>query len=181
MEVVEALGDDVVHRRALVQRGGGVLEHHLHVAYDLAVEAAGYLAGDAHALVEYLARRAGVGAYDGAAYRGLAGAGLADEGEGLALVDVEARVLHGADEVLALAEVDVDVLEREEHLPAALVYRAVLGKVVRAGVQRLGSFSLAMRTASYMLKTFMSVPWMSRIISGFSTFGARGSSSQVLA
>ena len=37
VEVVQSLGDDVVHRGALVQRGGGILEHHLDVAYDLAV------------------------------------------------------------------------------------------------------------------------------------------------
>ena len=45
VEVVQPLGDDVVHRRALVERGGGVLEHHLDVADHLAVEAVGYLAG----------------------------------------------------------------------------------------------------------------------------------------
>ena len=135
VEVVQALGDDVVHRRALVERGGRVLEHHLDIAYHLAVEAVGYLTGYPDALVEYLAARAAARADDGPAYRRLARAGLADEREGLALVDVEARVLHGADPVLALAEVYIDVPEREQHLPAALVYRAMLREMVRAGVQ----------------------------------------------
>ena len=55
VEVVKPLGDDVIHRGALVERGSRVLEHHLDIAYDLAVEGVRYFAGYAHALIEYLA------------------------------------------------------------------------------------------------------------------------------
>ena len=140
VEVIEALGDDIIHRRALVQRGRGVLEHHLDVADYLAVQAVRYFTGYPDALVEYLAVRAGVGAYDGAAYSRLAGAGLAHERKCLALVDIKAHILHGADAVLALAEVYVHVPEREQYFPAAFVHRAVLREMVRAGVQGRGVF-----------------------------------------
>ena len=38
VEVVQAFGDDVVDRRALVKGSGGVLEDHLYVSYDLPVQ-----------------------------------------------------------------------------------------------------------------------------------------------
>ena len=69
---------------------------------------------------------------------------------------------------------------------AALAFIIVFTYIYPAvmGYDRYGNImdSTAKLYASlHMLKTFMSVPWMSRIISGFSTFGARSSRSQVLA
>jgi hypothetical protein len=102
VEIVKAFGNAVLDGRALVQRGGGVLEDHLDLADDFAVLLAGELAGDALALVEDLTGSAGIDTDDGTADGGLAGAGLADQGEGLALVDIEADVVNSLERFLPL-------------------------------------------------------------------------------
>ena len=88
----------------------------------------GDLAGNLDSLVENLAGGTGVHADDRASNGRLAGAGFADEGEGLALVNIEGGVLDGADGVVALAEGDVHILQGEQPSPAGLVDRTMLGQ-----------------------------------------------------
>ena len=116
VEVVQALGDDVLNGGALVQAGGGVLEDHLDLPDDLAVVLAGELAGYLFALVIDCAGGAGVDADDGAADGGLAGAGFAHEGEGLALINVEADVFDGLERLFAASEYHVQILDRQHDL-----------------------------------------------------------------
>ena len=118
MEIVQALGNDIVHGGPLVQGSGGVLEDHLDVADDLPVQAVGNLAGDAHALVQDFARGAGVDPDHGPANGGLAGTGLADQGEGLSLVDVEGSILDGLEGFVPLAEGDVHIPQGDQNLLA---------------------------------------------------------------
>ena len=123
MEVVEALGHAVLDSGPLVQRGGGVLEDHLDIADHVAVLLPADLAGDALALELDFACAAGIDPKDGAAERGLAGAGLAHQSEGLALVDVEVGVLHGHELLFAGTEGDVHMLDGEDDLPVNVIVR----------------------------------------------------------
>ena len=126
LEVVQALGDDVVDGSTLVQGSGGILEDHLDVTDDLAVQAAGGLAGDANALVLDLTSSQGVDADNGTADGGLAGAGLTNQGESLTLVNIERGVLNGLDRIVALAEGDVHILEAQQNFSAVLIDGAML-------------------------------------------------------
>ena len=126
LEVVQALGDDVVDGSTLVQGSGGILEDHLDVTDDLTVQAAGGLAGDADALVLDLASSQGVDADNGTADGGLAGAGLTNQGESLTLVNIERGVLNGLDRIVALAEGDVHILEAQQNFSAVLIDGAML-------------------------------------------------------
>ena len=110
MEVIETLGDDVLDRGALVKGGGGILEYHLDLPDDFAVVLPRELAGDALALVEYLSRGAGIDPDYRTSYGGFAGAGLSDEGKGLALIDVEAYVIDRLKGFLAPAEDNIEIL-----------------------------------------------------------------------
>ena len=83
--VQQTLSHDVLDLGALVQRGHGVLEDHLHLADDLTVQLLGDLAVDLLALEEDVAARGRVDAADGTANGGLAGAGLADQREGFSI------------------------------------------------------------------------------------------------
>ena len=129
LEVVQALGNDVVDGSTLVQGSSGILEDHLNVTDDLTVQAAGGLAGDAHALVLDLAGSQGVDADDGAADGGLAGAGLADQGEGLTLVNIKRGVLNGANRIVALAEGDVHILQAQQNLSAVGINGTMFGQM----------------------------------------------------
>ena len=90
----ERLGDDGFDAEARVERGERVLKDHLHVAAESAeVSTAG---GEEIATEEM--DGAGVRldeAREQAGESGLAGAGFADDGEGLARVEVEGDVVHG--------------------------------------------------------------------------------------
>ena len=116
VEIVQALRDNIVHGSPLVQGCGGVLEHHLNIADDLAVQSVGNFTGNTHALVLDLPLGQGINPNDGTTYCGLAGAGFAHQGEGLPLIDVKGGVLHCADRVLPLAEGDVHALDRQQNL-----------------------------------------------------------------
>ena len=124
VEVVQTLGDAVLDGGALIERRRRVLEDHLDVADDVAVFLAGDLAGNALALKEDLAVAARVDAHDGAAQRRFAGAGLADEGEGLTLINVEIRVFYG-DEFFFASDVkgDVHMADREDDLSIGVIIR----------------------------------------------------------
>ena len=50
VEIIQALGNDIVNGGAFVQGGGGILEHHLDIPDHLMIQRPGNLAGDAHAL-----------------------------------------------------------------------------------------------------------------------------------
>ena len=91
--VQQTLSHDVLDLGALVQGGHGVLEDHLHLTDDLTVQLLGDLAVDLLALEEDVAARGRVDAADGTANGGLAGAGLADQREGLALIDVKVDMI----------------------------------------------------------------------------------------
>ena len=97
--VVEGLADDVEQRHARVQGREGVLEDHLHLAAYCA-ELGALESGHVHDAARLCAEEDLAG---GGVYRpdyapcggGLAAAGLADDAEGLALVDVEAHAVDG--------------------------------------------------------------------------------------
>ena len=133
LEVVQALGNNVVHGSPLVQGSGRVLEHHLDVPDDLPVQALGGLAGNADALVLDLTGGAGVDPDHGPADGGLAGAGLAYQGEGLALVNVKAGILDGPDGAVALAEGDVHIFQAQQDLPAVFIQRTMLRQMRNTG------------------------------------------------
>ena len=94
----ERLRDDVADGHARVERRVRVLEDDLHLAPHLPH----VLAAERRQLPPLEADRAAgrlEQAEDAVAGRGLAGAGLADEAERLALADLEADAVHGPDEV----------------------------------------------------------------------------------
>ena len=122
VEVVKSLGDDVFDGGALVQAGGGVLEDHLDLPDDLPVIFTGELAGDLLSLVIDGARGAGVDADDGATDGGLSGAGLAHEGEGLALINVEADVFDGLERFFSASKDDVQILDRQHDFSVILCH-----------------------------------------------------------
>ena len=111
MMVQQALGNDILDLGALVQRSHGVLEDHLDLADDLFVQFLGDLAVDLLALEEDVAAGGRVDAADGTANGGLARAGLADQREGLALVDVKIDVVHGHELLFAGAKGDLKVFQ----------------------------------------------------------------------
>ena len=130
MEVVQALRNNVVHSGTLVQRSGGILEYHLDIPDHLPVQGVGNLAGNADTLIQDLTGSAGIDPNDGTANGGLAGAGLAYQRESLSLVDVEGRILHGSESLIALAKNNVNVLDRQQNLLAGfLVNGAMLGEM----------------------------------------------------
>ena len=138
VKIVQSLRNNIVHSSPLIERRRRVLEHHLDVADHLPVQAAGDLAGDADALIEDLAGRAGVGPDNGPADGGLAGAGLAYQGKGLPLVHIEGRVPHRADNVFPFSKVDVHMLQGQEDLLPAVGHRPVVREMGGAGVQHRG-------------------------------------------
>ena len=91
----EALGDDLRDRHARGERAVGVLEDHLHVAAERAelgvLPALDVLAEEDDAAL------GGDEAHDGERERGLAGAGLADDAEGLAGADGDGGVVDRLD------------------------------------------------------------------------------------
>ena len=89
----QALGDDLAHGHARVQRRVGVLEDHLHGAC--------VALGQDLALVDHFAGGLVVQPQDDLTKGGLAGAALADETDDLARRDVEARVVHGMHDLVA--------------------------------------------------------------------------------
>ena len=107
------LGDDLVDRHPGVERLGGVLEHHLDFAAH-GVEVARRHGEEVAALPE---RAAAVGvdeAEDGLGDGGLAGAALADDGEDLALLQLEGDVVEGLEGAVVLA----GALDLEDRLGA---------------------------------------------------------------
>ena len=128
VEIVQSLGDDIVHGGPLVQGGGGVLEDHLGIANDLPVQTPGDFAGDSDALVEDFTGRAGVDPDYRTANGRLAGAGLTDEGKGLPLVNVEGGVFHRLKGLISLAEGDVHILQGDQNFLAG---RRVNGAMLR--------------------------------------------------
>ena len=116
MEVVKALGDDIVNGGTLVQRGSRILEHHLDVPDHLPIQAVGNLTGNPNALVKNLTGGAGIDPDDGAANGGLAGAGFTNQREGLSLVDVKGCIADGFEGLVALAEGDVHIFQGHQHL-----------------------------------------------------------------
>ena len=112
--VQQALGHDVVHLGALVQRGHGVLEDHLDLLGDFFVQLPGNLSVDFFALVDDFAVGHGVDADDGAADGGLAGAGLTHQAEGLALVDVKGDAVDGHELVPLGTEGDLHVSDADQ-------------------------------------------------------------------
>ena len=134
VEVIEALGDDIVHGGPLVQGRGGVLEDHLDVADDLPVQGVRDFSGNADTLVVDLTARQGIDPDDGAADGGLAGTGLAHQGEGLPLVDVKGSVLNGADRVVPLAEGNVHIFQGQQNFPAVFCHRPMLRQAAGTGL-----------------------------------------------
>ena len=108
--VLQALAHDVAHLGALVQRGLRVLKDHLNLTGDLLVQRTRDFAVDLLALVQDLTARGGQNAQDGPADGGLAGAGLAHQTKGLALVDLEIGVLYGGKGLAAGAVGHIQVL-----------------------------------------------------------------------
>ena len=98
----EALGDDLLDRHARGERAVGVLEHHLHVAAQ-AAELAVLPALDVLA-EEDDAALGGDQPHDGERERGLAGARLADDAEGLAGADRDGGVVDRLDVADGAAE-----------------------------------------------------------------------------
>ncbi len=116
---VERLPDDVAHRHTGVQRGVGVLEHHLDVPADRLQRAPGQL-GDVLALVEDLAGGRLLQHHQQLGDRGLAASGLAHYAERLALEEVEGDAVDRLDRPDLLLEEDAlgerEVLDQVAHL-----------------------------------------------------------------
>ena len=159
VEIIEALRDDLLHRGPLVQRRCGILEHHLDIADHLAVQRPGDLSRDPDALIADLAPGTGVGADDGASDGRFSRPRLAHKGKGLALVNIEGYVLDSPDNIVALAEIDVHMLEGEEDLLPVFGNRAMLRETGGAGIRNCVSFLFAHCTPSfYILNTSLSLP-----------------------
>ena len=144
MEIIKAFGNYIFDGGALVKRGRGVLENHLHVSYYFPVERVGNFAGYSHALIEYFACRAGIYPYYSAADGGFTRAALAYERERFALIYVERGVLYGFYGLVALAEGDIDVFNGEQNLPSLFVDRPLFGKM-RSRIAQLLFFRLFFR------------------------------------
>jgi hypothetical protein len=119
----EGLADDVGHGHARVERAVGVLEDDLHVAphaaQGLALELEDGLAVEADLAGGGLEQPE-----DRAPGGGLAAAGLAHQAEGLAAVDGEGDVVHGAhvaDDAREEAALDGEVLLEAVHLDEGAV------------------------------------------------------------
>ena len=121
VEVVKAFGHDIIDSRALVERCGRILKHHLDVSYDLSVEFMRNIARNAHAFVLNLAFCARIYSDDCTTNSGFSRAGLADKRERFALIDVERRVFYRLDSLVALAERDVDILDGQQNFSAVFV------------------------------------------------------------
>ncbi len=145
---IQAFGNDIVHLRALVERGHRVLENHLYAAGDFVIQRAGNAAVDLFAVKGHLAARSGMNADDGAADGGFARAGLPHQAEGFALEDVERNAVHGGEGMAPGAELHGQAFNFQQ-------FFAFSGQAAH---------SLLSRDA---------------MMRGLSTFGARGSSSQV--
>ena len=119
MEGVQRLADDVAHGHARVERGQRVLKDHLHVA---AVGAHAGLRQAGQVLAQPRHRSAGRldQLQHGAAERGLAAAGLADDAQGFPRKQVEADAIDGAkgvgspEQAARDREGDADVAHRQE-------------------------------------------------------------------
>ena len=131
MEVVQTLGDDLIHGGPLVQGSGGILEHHLDVSDDLPVQSLGDLAGDAHAFIVDSALCTGVGPDHSPANSGLTGAGFPYKGEGLPFVNIKGHIFGCPNQVVALTEVDIHMLDGKEDLLAVFGNGTVLGEAMR--------------------------------------------------
>ena len=111
MMVQQALSNDILHLGALIQRSHGILEDHLDLTDDLLVQFLGNLAVDLLALEEDVAAGGRVDAADGTANGGLTGAGLADQREGLALIDVKVDMIDSNKFLLTGAKGDLKVFQ----------------------------------------------------------------------
>ena len=131
MEVVQTLGDDLIHGGPLVQGSGGILEHHLDVSDDLPVQSLGDLAGDAHAFIVDSALCTGVGPDHSPANSGLTGAGFPYKGEGLPFVNIKGHIFGCPNQVVALTEVDIHMLDGKEDLLAVFGNGTALGEAMR--------------------------------------------------
>ncbi len=112
----DALGDLPAHGVHGVQRGGGLLEHHGHVGAAHGTQLAA--AEGEHVVAAQHHGPAGRGrlgqqAQHGACRDGLAGAGLADDGDHLAGGDLEADALHRSDLAGVGGEGDLEVLDAQ--------------------------------------------------------------------
>ena len=130
LEVVQTLGNDVVNGSTLVQRSSRILEHHLDVTDDLPVQRAAGLTGNTDALILDLTSGTGIDTDYGTADGGLTGAGLTDQREGLALINVKACILNGLHRVIALAEGDVHILQAQQDLTAVFIQRTMLRQML---------------------------------------------------
>ena len=124
---VNALGHDVAHLGALVQRRHGILKDHLNLARQRAVERFGNLSADALAAVQDFALGGLTHADDGAADGGLSAAAFAHETEGLAAVNVKAHVVHRRERLAAAAEAHGQMPDFQQlfsHVPSTSFRRA---------------------------------------------------------
>ena len=137
MEIVQALGNDIVHCRPFVQGCGGILENHLDVPDHFPVQGLGDFPGNTDALVKDLACGAGIDPDYRPADRRLSRAGFSDQGERLALQNIERRVFDRADRIVPFSEGDVHILQGQQYLAAFLVQRAVLRQRCRGVCQFL--------------------------------------------
>lgn len=90
------------------------------------------IARNAHALVLNLALCARVDSDDCASDGGFSRTGFADEGERFAFIDVERRVFDCFYSLVALAESDVNVLDRQQNFSAVFVKRTLFGERIHA-------------------------------------------------
>ncbi len=134
------LADDVADRHARVERGVRVLEDHLDVAADR-LQGAAREAGDVLALVADLPAGGALQVDEHPGHRRLAAAGLADDAEGLALVQVEGDPVDRLDRADLAAEDDAlgqrEVLDQVVDLQDGFARRAG-GLQAGAGQQVLG-------------------------------------------
>ena len=134
VEVIQALGNNVVNRCALVQRSSGILENHLDIPDDFTVQGTGGFAGNANALVPDFALGQGIDPDDGTTDGGLTGAGFTNQREGFTFVNIKGCVLNSSDGIFTLTESDIHVLQRQQYFSAIFINRAMLRQMGNACV-----------------------------------------------
>ena len=102
-EIADRLGQDIAHAHARIEAGERILEHHLHAAAH-AAQPPGRKIVDALAIQHHLAGGDVEQPQDGPADRRLAAAGLADERQRLAALDLKGHAVHRIDPVGLAAE-----------------------------------------------------------------------------
>ena len=120
LDVIESLGDDVIHLGPLVEAGHGVLENHLDFPGHLPVLLPADFSADSFPPVKDLPPGDGVDADDGPADGGFSAAGFPHQAKGLPFVDVKAHMVHRPEGIAVAAKVHRHIPYRKQDLPVLI-------------------------------------------------------------